>query len=65
VSGTDTSLDGTDSPMLTPASMPPTGGAPRMAQQLDAVSASLRKAYSATVAEDVPDALLDLLKQLK
>jgi hypothetical protein len=41
------------------------GASPRMTQQLDAVSASLRKAYSATVAEQVPDALLDLLSKLK
>jgi hypothetical protein len=34
-------------------------------QRLDAVSTSLRQAYSATVAEDVPDALLELLSKLK
>lgn len=35
------------------------------AHQLDLVAASLRQAYSSTVAEDVPDALLDLLSKLK
>jgi hypothetical protein len=35
------------------------------AQKLDAVAASLRKAYSATVAEDVPQSLMDLLDKLR
>lgn len=34
-------------------------------QQFDALSASLRRAYSDTVAEEVPDALMDLLNKLR
>jgi Anti-sigma factor NepR len=34
-------------------------------QQIDAISASLRRAYSDAVAEDVPDALMDLLNKLR
>ncbi len=34
-------------------------------QQIDAVSASLRRAYSDAVAEQVPDALMDLLNKLR
>lgn len=34
-------------------------------RQLDAVSASLRRAYSDAVAEAVPDALMDLLNKLR
>lgn len=34
-------------------------------QQMDAIAASLRRAYSDAVAEDVPDALMDLLKKLR
>jgi hypothetical protein len=34
-------------------------------QRIDAVAASLRRAYSDAVAEDVPDALMDLLNKLR
>jgi hypothetical protein len=43
---------------------PPVKSAPQP-EQLDAVAASLRKAYSATVAEDIPQPLMDLLQQLR
>ena len=33
--------------------------------QLDALAASLRRAYNDAVAEDVPDSLTDLLDQLR
>jgi Anti-sigma factor NepR len=50
-----------------PPSAPPTPSAPVQpsAEQLDAVAASLRQAYSATVAEDIPQSLMDLLQQLR
>lgn len=66
VSGTDKyPMDRNGKPMNAAQSTISISPPPRAPHQLDAVSASLRQAYSATVAEDVPDALLDLLNKLQ
>jgi hypothetical protein len=65
VSGTETSLSETEGQMVSATSVPLHAAPADIVQQLDAVSTSLRQAYSATVAEDVPDVLLDLLSKLK